>query len=58
MTIEQARELLNDTTDFDYLYGRIMKIDLTNNIVNTWGYNRDNGKDAAEHAISQCRNIK
>lgn len=58
MTIEQARELLNQTTYFDYLYGRVMKINLESNIVNTWGYNRDNGKDAAERAISQCRNIK
>ena len=39
MTIEQARELLNQTTYFDYLYGRVMKIDLGSNIVNTWGYN-------------------
>lgn len=58
MTINQARELLNHTTYFDYLYGRVMKISLEGNIVHTWGYNRDNGDGAAEHTISQCHNIK
>lgn len=57
MTIEQARELLKKTTYFDYLAGRVMKISLEGNTVHTWGYNRDNGKGAAERAISQCRNI-
>lgn len=58
MTIEQARELLQQTTYFDYLNGRVMKISLESNTVHTWGYNRDNGNCAAEHAISQCRNIQ
>lgn len=57
MTIDEARELLEQTTDFDYLAGRVMKICLTNNIVHTSGYNRDNGSGAAERCISQCRNI-
>lgn len=58
MTIEKARELLKKTTHFDYLDGRVMKISLEGNTVRTWGYNRDNGKGAAERAISQCRNIQ
>ena len=58
MTIEQARELLKQTTYFDYLAGRVMKISLESNIVRTCGYNRDNGNGAAERAISQCRNIQ
>ncbi|MBO5004412.1 MAG: hypothetical protein J6D03_04005 [Clostridia bacterium] len=58
MTIEQARELLKQTTDFDYLAGRVMKISLESNIVRTRGYNMDNGKGAAERAISQCHNIQ
>lgn len=58
MTIEQAREILEQTTYFDYLAGRVMKIDLKNDTVNTWGYNRDNGNGAAERAISQCHNIQ
>lgn len=58
MTIEQARELLQQTTCFDYLGGRVMKISLESDTVHTWGYNRDNGDGAAERAISQCRNIQ
>lgn len=58
MTIEHARELLKQTTNFDYLAGRVMKISLESNTVHTLGYNRDNGNGAAERAISQCRNIK
>lgn len=58
MTIEQAREILKQTTYFDYLAGRVMKISLESNIVHTWGYNRDNGNGAAERAISQCHNIQ
>lgn len=57
MTIEQAREILAKTQDFDYLSGRVMKISLESNLVRTWGYNRDNGEGAAERAISQCPNI-
>lgn len=58
MTIEQARELLKQTTYFDYLVGRVMKISLESNTVHTWDYNKDNGNGAAERAISQCRNIQ
>lgn len=57
MTIEQAREILKQTTYFDYLDGRVMKISLESNTVHTWRYNRDNGNGAAERAISKCRNI-
>lgn len=57
MTVEQAREILAKTQDFDYLAGRVMKISLKSNLVRTWGYNRDNGEGAAERAISQCPNI-
>lgn len=58
MTIEQARELLKKTADFDYLAGRVMKISLAGNAIYTGGYNSGNGNGAAEHVISQCRNIK
>ena len=58
MTIEQARELLQQTTYFDYIAGRVMKISLESDTVHTWEYNRDNGDGAAERAISQCRNIQ
>ena len=51
MTKEQAETLLKEKTYFDYLKGRVMKIDLSGDKVRTDLYNRDNGKGAAEKAI-------
>lgn len=53
MTPEEAQQLLdtNPRQYFDYVKGRIMKIDLSKDEVDTWGYNRDNGEDAAEKVI-------
>lgn len=39
----------------DYLKGRVMKIDLSGNTIDTRLYDRDNGPDAAERAIAQLR---
>lgn len=36
---------------FDYLKGRVMKIDIAPDEIDTRLYNRDNGRDAAEDAI-------
>jgi hypothetical protein len=52
MTIEEASELLKEINYFDYLKGRVMKVDLTSDTLDTWGYDRDNGKGAAYRAIS------
>lgn len=57
ITIEMAREFLDESTHFNYLAGRVMKVDLSTNIVYTGHYNRFNGDGAAERAISQCHNI-
>jgi hypothetical protein len=51
ITVEQARELLKKHTYFDYIQGRVMKIDLSGDIVDTRLYNRDNGPNAAEKVI-------
>ena len=53
MTVEQAGALLQEQTYFDYLQGRVMKIDLKGDDLETWLYNRDNGPEAAEHAIAR-----
>ena len=54
MTTEQAQAILDGgQTYFDYLSGRVMKIDLSGDEVGTWGYNRDNGENAAEKAIAE-----
>ena len=56
MTIEEATEILKHTTKFDYLYGRVMKIDLSTNELRTLLYNRDNGENVAEAIIERIRN--
>jgi hypothetical protein len=53
MTREQAQELLDaGYTYFDYLRGRVMKIDLSGDQLNPLGYDMDNGQGAAQRAIS------
>ena len=52
MTIEEAAELLKSQTSFDYLKGRVMKIDFSGDEADTWGYNRDNGEGAAERVVA------
>ena len=55
MTIEEAREILEQRTCFDYLKGRVMKIDLSGDTLSTRLYNRDNGPGAAEMVFAQLR---
>lgn len=40
---------------FDYLKGRVMKVDLSTDDVDTQWYNRDNGENAAEDAVAALR---
>lgn len=52
MTIEEAQEILESgQTYFDYLKGRVIKVDLKNDEFNPGLYNRDNGFQAAEKAL-------
>lgn len=62
MTLEQAQETLKVGDDhghqgmyFDYLHGRVMKVDISGDVLHTWGYNRDNGDGAAEQVITTLR---
>jgi len=55
MTEKEAEGLLKRDTYFDYLKGRVMKIDLSSDEVGTGSYNRDNGSGAAERAIDELR---
>lgn len=58
MTTEEAEAILKQTTNFDYLQGRVMKINLEKDEVGTWGYNRDNGENAAERVVEILRKSK
>lgn len=53
MTKEEAENLLKKSQYFDYLKGRIMKINLDNDdgMLFTGLYDRDNGPGAAEAAL-------
>lgn len=55
MTRETAEEYLKSTTYFDYLKGRVMKINLEGNEFDSWAYNRDNGANTAENVIAVLR---
>jgi len=51
MTEEEAQKELERTTYFDYLNGRVMKLNLGKDQVDPWLYDRDNGEGAAQRAI-------
>ena len=52
MTVEQAQKILaTGQTSFDYIKGRVMKVDLSKDFLDTQLYDRNNGPDAAENAI-------
>jgi hypothetical protein len=54
MTEEDAQSLLDaGQKEFDYLQGRVMKIDLSGKILDTTLYNRDNGEGMAETILSK-----
>lgn len=57
MTCEEAQAILDGgTTYFDYLNGRVMKLDLgSDSEIDPWLYDRDNGQGAAERAIEALR---
>jgi len=56
MTPEQARNRFkNHFGFFDYVDGRVMKVDLSGNEFNPWLYDRDNGQGAAERIINTLR---
>lgn len=55
MTREEAQGYLEKTTYFDYLKGRVMKIDLSSDVLDQRLYDRDNGNGAAASAIDELR---
>lgn len=56
MTFREAEEILKHQTYFDYLYGKVMKIDLSSDEqFEEWLYDRDNGAGAAQKIITKLR---
>ena len=57
MDENEAAELLESRTYFDYHEGRLMKINMATDELYTENYNRDNGNGAAERAIKEAFNM-
>lgn len=51
LTKDEAFQILKEEKYFDYLYGRVMKIDLSGDTLDPWLYDRDNGPGAAARAL-------
>lgn len=56
MTAEEGTELLKKQTYFDYLKGRVMKVDLSKDEFDSYLFDRDNYFGAAQNAIEKLRN--
>lgn len=56
LTIEDAKKLLEQTTYFDYLYGKVMKVDLSSDEeFEERLYDRDNGQGMAQSVVDGMR---
>jgi hypothetical protein len=55
MSEDEASKILQHQIDFDYLKGRVMKVDLSGDEIDPWGYDRDNGQGAVEEIVSALR---
>ncbi len=57
MTTDEARDLLKETTYFDYLHGKVMKINLSSSELRPGLYDRDNGQGACAAAINHIPGV-
>ncbi len=55
MNVDQAGEILRTQSNFDYLLGRVMKIDISGDEIDPWFYDRDRGQGAVEGIINSLR---
>lgn len=57
MTVEEAKQELdaNPRAYFDYLHGRVMKVDLSDDELRVAAYDRDNGQGAAAAIVESLR---
>ena len=54
MTIEEARREFGECNGYyDYVHGRVMKVDLSGDSFDPWLYDRDNGDGAARWAANE-----
>lgn len=57
MSYSEAQKIIAEgNLYFDYLKGRVMKIDISGDEMEPWGYDRDNGQGAAQKVVTALRN--
>ena len=54
LTLDDARELLKERSYFDYLWGRVLKVDLSGDEFDPRLYDRDNFQGAAAEAVAEA----
>lgn len=57
MTVKEAYEELKETKRFDYLRGRVLKVNLEGDSFRPGLYDRDNGQGAAQAAIANLKPV-
>lgn len=57
MSIDDAKSIVEQSLRFDYLRGRVLKVDISGDQFNEWCYDRDNGQGAALQAIESIVNF-
>ncbi len=55
VTVEHCAEILERGMEFDYLYGRVLKVDLSKDEFDERLYDRDCGEGAAQRAVDSIR---
>jgi hypothetical protein len=56
MTREEAESIIEDGHfNFDYLKGRVMKIDISGDEINPWSFDMDNGSGMVQKVIDELR---
>ncbi len=55
VTVERCAEILEKGMEFDYLYGRVLKVELSTDEVDERLYDRDCGEGAAQRAVDSIR---
>jgi len=55
LSLEECRNIVKTQLSFDYLYGKALKVDISKDTFDPWGYDRENGEGAAQHAINTIK---
>ena len=58
LTDEEAEAAVSKTLDFDYLKGRVLKVDISGDTFEPYCYDRDNGQGTAEFVIDKLKRFQ